>query len=81
MIPGVLGDERSNEEESFSEKAEGLLEAPCYTRPAEFRGMEVPEVLLGGHHAKIEAWKKEKSLEKTRRVRPDLVDESDRPSD
>ena len=76
LIPGVLGDERSSEDESFSERAEGLLEAPSYTRPASFRGMEVPEVLLGGHHAKIEAWKKEKSVEKTRRVRPDLLEGS-----
>lgn len=72
LIPGVLGDERSAEEESFSD---GLLEAPCYTRPAEFRGMKVPAVLLEGNHAKIAAWKRERARERTAAVRPDLLAE------
>jgi tRNA (guanine37-N1)-methyltransferase len=70
LIPGVLGDERSNVEESF---AAGLLEAPAYTRPVEFRGMRVPDVLLSGHHKNIVAWKHEKSLERTKQNRPDLL--------
>jgi tRNA (guanine37-N1)-methyltransferase len=70
LIPGVLGDERSAVEESFSD---GLLEAPCYTRPPEFRGMKVPSVLLEGNHAKIAAWKREMGRERTAAVRPDLL--------
>ncbi|MCL4240016.1 MAG: tRNA (guanosine(37)-N1)-methyltransferase TrmD, partial [Dehalococcoidia bacterium] len=69
-IPGALGDEVSPEEESF---AGGLLEHPQYTRPAEYRGWEVPEVLLSGHHAKIEKWKKEQRLQRTEERRPDLL--------
>ena len=57
----------------LSEAATGLLEAPCYTRPPEFRGMKVPEILLGGHHAKINAWKTEQSLARTTLLRPDLL--------
>lgn len=72
LLPGVLGDARSSQEESFSSST-GLLEAPTYTRPVEFRGMPVPPVLLGGHHAKIEAWKREQSLIRTREMRPDLL--------
>ncbi len=68
-IPGALGDEQSPEDESF---AGGLLEHPQYTRPAEYRGWTVPEVLLSGHHAKIEAWKQEQRLARTRERRPDL---------
>ena len=56
LIPGVLGDERSPQEESFSE-ADGILEAPCYTRPVQFEGMDVPEILLSGHHERIAAWR------------------------
>ncbi len=70
LLPGALGDERSSEEESFSDP--NLLEAPSYTRPIEFRGMRVPEVLTSGHHANIARWKKEKALERTRANRPDL---------
>lgn len=70
LIPGVLGDERSAVEESFSD---GLLEAPCYTRPPEFRGMKVPSVLLEGNHAKIAAWKREMGRARTMAVRPDLL--------
>ena len=70
-IPGVLGDEASPEEESF---VDGLLEHPQYTRPAEYRGWQVPEVLLSGHHANIEKWKREQRLARTRARRPDLLD-------
>lgn len=69
-VPGALGDEASPEEESF---ADGLLEHPQYTRPAEYRGWEVPEVLLSGHHANIEKWKREQRLARTRERRPDLL--------
>lgn len=70
QLPGVLGDEQSAQDESF---ADGLLEYPQYTRPAQFRGMEVPAVLTSGDHAKIAEWRRLKSLEKTARVRPDLL--------
>ena len=69
-LDGVLGDEGSAVDESFYD---GLLEYPQYTRPANFRGMEVPEVLLSGHHAKIEQWRHRQSLERTYRLRPDLL--------
>ena len=72
FIPGVLGGEASAEEESFSE---GLLEYPQYTRPANFRGMQVPEILLNGHHANIKAWRQQQAEEKTRQARPDLIRE------
>ena len=71
LLPGALGDERSPEDESFSDPKR--LEAPAYTKPADFRGLKVPEVLLSGHHARIEAWKKQKALERTRANRPDLL--------
>ncbi|MDB6150808.1 MAG: tRNA ((37)-N(1))-methyltransferase [Chthoniobacter sp.] len=70
LIPGVLGDEKSAPDDSFSS---GLLEFPQYTRPVEFRGSRVPDVLLSGHHAEIAKWRRERALEKTRRVRPDLL--------
>lgn len=69
LLPGVLGDAQSAADESFSH---GLLEYPQYTRPAEFRGWKVPEILLSGHHAEIEAWRSEQSLERTKLRRPDL---------
>jgi tRNA (guanine37-N1)-methyltransferase len=71
FIPGVLGEEKSLTHESFSGK---FLDFPQYTRPAEFRGMSVPEVLLSGNHAEIEKWRTARSLEKTRKVRPDLLE-------
>ena len=71
FIPGVLGSAESPEDESFSD---GLLEYPQYTRPREWRGMEVPEVLLGGNHAAIAAWRHEEALRATLRHRPDLFD-------
>jgi len=70
LIPGVLGDEQSALDDSFRE---GLLEAPQYTRPAEFRGWRVPEVLLGGNHGEIVKWRKEQSQKRTRENRPDLL--------
>lgn len=71
LLPGVLGDSMSSVEESFSE---GLLEYPQYTRPAVYRGLGVPEVLLSGDHAKIEAWRRERSIERTVKRRPDLLE-------
>src|SRR5215218_6953655 len=72
LLPGALGSETSAIFESFSE---GLLDHPQYTRPPEFRGMKVPEVLLSGNHAEIERWRKEAAIAKTRRKRPDLLKE------
>ena len=71
LVPGVLGSAESGEDESFTT---GLLEYPQYTRPAEFRGLRVPDVLLGGNHAGITAWRRERSLDLTRARRPDLLD-------
>ena len=68
--PGVLGSELSLEEESH---AHGLLEYPQYTRPAEYRGMAVPEILLSGHHAEIAKWRRRQSIVRTARRRPDLL--------
>ncbi len=68
-LPGALGDERSAEEESFSVALEGNPEYPHYTRPAEYRGWAVPEVLLSGHHAKIEQWRRERSRERAEQMR------------
>jgi tRNA (guanine37-N1)-methyltransferase len=70
LLPEALGSETSAENDSFSD---GLLDCPHYTRPAEFRGMKVPDVLLNGNHAEIEKWRYEKALEKTKRNRPDLL--------
>ena len=71
LIPGVLGSEESPRDESFSD--EGLLEYPQYTRPRVFEGMEVPQVLLGGNHAQIAAWRRKKAIEETIKRRPDLL--------
>jgi len=71
LIPGVLGDEASAAEDSFSD---GLLEYPHYTRPLEFRGARVPDVLMSGHHGEIAKWRRQMALEKTRKNRPDLLD-------
>jgi tRNA (guanine37-N1)-methyltransferase len=70
FIPGVLGEEKSLTHESFTGK---LLDFPQFTRPAEFRGMSVPEVLLSGDHGKIEKWRRARQVEKTQQVRPDLL--------
>jgi tRNA (guanine37-N1)-methyltransferase len=70
LLPGALGNESSTTNESF---AEGLLDCPQYTRPTEFEGMKVPDVLLSGNHAEISRWRREAALEKTKRNRPDLL--------
>ena len=70
LLPGALGDDESSLDESFSH---GLLEYPQYTRPAEFRGMKVPEVLLSGNHAEIEKWRREQAKKRTKERRPDLT--------
>ena len=72
LLPGALGDARSSLEESFSDP--NMLEAPAYTKPNEFRGMKVPDVLLSGDHGKISSWKKEQALARTKANRPDLLD-------
>lgn len=72
LLPGVLGKDESSHDESFSH---GLLEYPHYTRPAEFRGMKVPDILLSGHHAEIQKWRREQAQLRTKERRPDLLDE------
>jgi tRNA (guanine37-N1)-methyltransferase len=72
LLPGVVGNEDSIVNESFST---GLLDYPQYTRPAEYRGMQVPEVLLSGDHARIERWRKERAIEKTQQNRPEMIKE------
>ena len=71
LIPGVLGNRASHEEDSFQD---GLLEGPSYTRPRQWRGRDVPEVLLSGNHAKIEQWRREQSLLRTQQRRPELLE-------
>jgi tRNA (guanine37-N1)-methyltransferase len=71
LLPGALGDERSSQEESFAD--ENLLEAPAYTKPAEFRGLKVPDVLLSGNHRLIAEWQREQAVVRTRKNRPDLL--------
>jgi tRNA (guanine37-N1)-methyltransferase len=70
LLPGALGDDESSHDESFSA---GLLEYPQYTRPADFRGMKVPEILLSGNHAEIEKWRREQARLRTKERRPDLL--------
>jgi tRNA (guanine37-N1)-methyltransferase len=72
LIPGVIGNAESLTEESHSD---GLLEYPSYTKPASWRGLDVPEVLRGGNHAEIAKWRKEQSLERTKAIRPDLLED------
>ena len=72
LIPGVLGDEQSALKDSFQDN---MLEPPIYTRPADYHGWRVPDVLLSGHEARIAAWRHEQALERTRRLRPGLLDE------
>lgn len=71
LIPGVLGDEQSALSDSFQD---GLLEPPVYTRPAEYKGWRVPDILLSGHEARINEWKQAQAIERTRRLRPGLLD-------
>jgi tRNA (guanine37-N1)-methyltransferase len=71
LVSGVIGKEESHERDSFSEP--NLLDHPHYTRPQEFRGMRVPDVLVSGHHAEIERWRRDAAIRKTRRNRPDLL--------
>lgn len=73
QLPGVLGNDETLAEESFSPALEGLLEYPHYTRPEEWRGQGVPDVLKSGHHAKIDAWRKEQAEKRTKERRPDLL--------
>ncbi|MDB4652659.1 tRNA (guanosine(37)-N1)-methyltransferase TrmD [Akkermansiaceae bacterium] len=73
LLPGALGDARSAVDESFSDP--NLLEAPAYTKPIDYRDLSVPEILLSGHHAKIEEWKAEMAVKRTKENRPDLLEE------
>jgi tRNA (guanine37-N1)-methyltransferase len=73
LLPGALGDEDSPKDDSFSESADGGLEYPQYTRPEVFRGMKVPDILLSGDHGKIAEWRRQQSLERTKKWRPDLL--------
>ncbi len=75
LLPGALGNEQSSEDESFS--GSGLLEYEQYTRPAEYRGLKVPEVLLSGNHQAVDAWRRRNSLERTLKRRPDLIGKLD----
>jgi tRNA (guanine37-N1)-methyltransferase len=79
LLPGVLGNEDSARRESFSHRR-GLLDCPQFTRPAEFRGWKVPEVLVSGHHAAIERWREQAARAKTARNRPDLLELKDFPA-
>ena len=74
LLPGALGHEQSAADDSFSN---GLLEAPQYTRPADFRGWKVPDVLLSGNHAEIAKWRKEQAIKRTGENRPDLLGRGD----
>jgi tRNA (guanine37-N1)-methyltransferase len=76
LLPGVLGNQASSVQESFGASADeiGVLDCPQYTRPAEFRGWKVPDVLLSGNHAEIRKWREHTAREKTARMRPDLLE-------
>ena len=74
LLPGVLGNAASADDDSFATGQDGLLEGPVYTKPPRWRGLAVPDVLLSGHHAAIDAWRREQAVERTRRVRPELLD-------
>lgn len=75
LLDDVLGDDESAHTDSFAAGREGLLDCAWYTRPAEYRGHKVPDVLMSGHHAEIEKWRRQSSLERTRLYRPDLIEE------
>ena len=76
LLPGALGDEDSSKNDSFSASTGGGLEYPQYTRPEVFRDMKVPDILLSGHHAEIEKWRRQQALERTKKHRPDLLNEA-----
>ncbi|MBQ3827172.1 MAG: tRNA (guanosine(37)-N1)-methyltransferase TrmD, partial [Prevotella sp.] len=73
VVPGVIGDEQSALSDCFQDD---LLAAPIYTRPAEYKGWKVPDILLSGHEAKIKQWEMDQAMERTRRLRPDLLKET-----
>ena len=75
LLPGALGDEDSASSDSFAEGLEGLLQGPVYTRPVEVQGKKVPEVLLSGDHARIERWRRQQAVRKTKEIRPELLDD------
>ena len=74
LLPGVLGNPESLIEESHGADLDGLLEYPVYTKPASWRGLEVPPVLLSGHHGQVDSWRREQALQRTTERRPDLID-------
>ncbi len=76
LLPGALGDEDSSKDDSFSESTGGGLEYPQYTRPEIFRDMKVPDILLSGHHAEIEKWRRQQAFERTKKHRPDLLSDA-----
>jgi tRNA (guanine37-N1)-methyltransferase len=76
LVPGVLGDERSAVEDSFGDGLDGLLEYPSYTRPQDWKGQKVPDVLMSGNHQAIRKWRRSESLKKTQKIRPDLIQRS-----
>ena len=78
LVPGVLGSDVSAVVDSFSEGVGGMLEYPSYTRPPEWNGIKVPEILLSGRHDDINAWRTEKSLQKTKSQRPDLIEAAEK---
>ena len=73
LVPGVLGHERSAKDDSFGEGLDGLLEYPSYTRPPEWNGRKVPDVLMSGNHQAIKSWRRDESIKKTKKLRPDLL--------
>jgi tRNA (guanine37-N1)-methyltransferase len=77
LLPGVIGNPESLIEESHGAENEGLLEGPVYTKPASWRGLDVPDVLLSGHHEKVASWRREQALARTRQRRPDLLPKSE----
>lgn len=78
LVDGVLGDDESAHTDSFAPGREGKLDCAWYTRPAEYRGLKVPDVLMSGHHAEIEKWRRASSQERTRRLRPDLMEKGNK---
>ncbi|HNM83738.1 MAG TPA: tRNA (guanosine(37)-N1)-methyltransferase TrmD [Mycobacterium sp.] len=74
LLPDVIGNPQSHQQDSLSASLGGMLESPSYTRPPSWRGLDVPDVLLSGDHARVEAWRRDESLRRTRERRPDLLD-------